>query len=385
MRRSEPRSVVALLRRHWIISTVIGVLALLSLTASILMRTPPFGAPMTGERLARARANPHYKDGVFVNPLPPAEDSLANLSSLLIKQFSGDEVRVPPAPIPVVPVDAAALRGDLPSAGLRAFWIGHASVYVEIDGARLLVDPIFSDYASPFEIGPRRFHPPPLALSDLPPIDAVLVTHDHYDHLDMKTVQHLARAGSMFVVPLGIGAHLERWGVAQKQIRELEWWQEHTLRGVRLVSTPSRHYSGRGLTNRNSTLWTSWTVIGGQHRIYVSGDTGYSDHFRTIGERLGPFDMAFIKVGAYGPGAPWLDIHMTAEDAVRAHRDVGAKVLFPVHWTTFNLALHAWDEPIRRTLAAAASSQAVVVTPRIGEIVDADRPFASQRWWEAVR
>ena len=132
-------------------------------------------------------------------------------------------------------------------------------------------------------------------------------------------------------------------------------------------------------------MWTSWTVIGGQHRIYVSGDTGYSDHFRTIGERLGPFDMAFIKVGAYGPGAPWLDIHMTAEDAVRAHRDVGAKVLFPVHWSTFNLALHAWDEPIRRTLAAAASSQAVVVTPRIGEIVDADRPFASQRWWEAVR
>ena len=137
------------------------------------------------------------------------------------------------------------------------------------------------------------------------------------------------------------------------QIRELEWWQEHTLRAVRIVSTPSRHYSGRGLTDRNSTLWTSWAVIGGQHRIYVSGDTGYSDHFRTIGEKRGPFDMAFIKIGAYGPGAPWLDIHMTAEDAVRAHLDVGAKVLFPVHWSTFNLALHAWDEPIRRTLAAA--------------------------------
>lgn len=166
-----------------------------------------------------------------------------------------------------------------------------------------------------------RFHPPPIALAELPVIDALLITHDHYDHLDMRTVRHLAGRGSLFFVPLGIGAHLQAWGVAAAQVREMEWWQELTLRGVRIVSTPSRHDSGRGLTDRNATLWGSWSVVGARHRFYVSGDTGYSDHFRGIGERLGPFDLSFVKIGAYGPGAPWLDIRMSAEDAVRAHRD----------------------------------------------------------------
>jgi L-ascorbate metabolism protein UlaG (beta-lactamase superfamily) len=198
-------------------------------------------------------------------------------------------------------------------------------------------------------------------------------------------VQHLASLGTAFFVPLGIGAHLQAWGVPEAQVRELEWWKEEALKGVRIVSTPSRHYSGRGLTDRNATLWGSWSVIGPQHRFYVSGDTGYSDHFRAIGERFGPFDLSFIKVGAYGPGAPWLDIHMSPEDAVRAHRDVRARRLFPVHWGTFNLAFHAWDEPIKRTLAAARESQAEVLTPRIGEIVDADRAFAPNPWWESVR
>jgi len=292
---------------------------------------------------------------------------------------------VPPAPIPVVRLAAASLQGA-PNPGLRAFWIGHASMYVELDGVRLLLDPVFSDHASPFEAGPKRFHAPPIALAELPPIDAVLITHDHYDHLDMRTIEQLARnERTLFCVPLGIGAHLERWGVAPHNIREFEWGQVHTLGGVRIVSTPARHYSGRRLGDRNATLWTSWSVLGARHRFFVSGDTGYSDHFRAIGEQFGPFDLAFVKIGAYGPGAPWLDIHMSAEDAVQAARDVRAKRLFPEHWGTFNLAFHAWDEPIRRTLAAARAAQLEVVTPRVGEIVDADAPFASSAWWEAVR
>jgi L-ascorbate metabolism protein UlaG (beta-lactamase superfamily) len=213
----------------------------------------------------------------------------------------------------------------------------------------------------------------------------VLITHDHYDHLEMQTVRRLASRGSTFFVPLGIGAHLESWGLPAAQIRDLEWWQEATLRGVRIVSTPSRHYSGRRMGDRNATLWGSWSVIGPRHRFYVSGDTGYADHFAEIGKRLGPFDLSFIKIGAYGPGAPWADIHMSAEDAVRAHRELGAKRLFPVHWGTFNLAFHAWDEPIKRTLAAARTAQVDVITPRPGEIVDADKAFSSSAWWEAVR
>jgi L-ascorbate metabolism protein UlaG (beta-lactamase superfamily) len=368
-----------------LIKVVLVLVLLLAAAAAFVLQTPPFGGKLAGDRLARARANPHYHDGAFVNPLPPAGYRAADVWNLITGQFFGDEVREPQSPIPVLAVAPETLKNPRPAPGLRAFWIGHASVFIEIDGVRLLVDPIFSDRASPFDIGPKRFHPPPIRLADLPWIDAVLITHDHYDHLDMQTVQHLARRGAAFFVPLGIGAHLQAWGVATSQVHELEWWNEEALKGVRIISTPSRHYSGRGLTDQNATLWSSWSVIGAQHRFYVSGDTGFSDHFRTIGERLGPFDMSFIKIGAYGPGAPWLDIHMNPEDAVRAHRELRARRLFPVHWGTFNLAFHAWDEPIKRTLAAARASQVELLTPRIGEIVDADLPFAPNPWWETVR
>ena len=373
-------------RRTVVLLVLAGLVAALFVAASVMLAQPQFGGELAGDRLARARANPQWHDGAFVNPVPPAAYGFDDVWNLIKGQFLGKEVRVPPAPVPVVAVDAAALKQPPAPRALRAFWIGHASVYIEIDGVRLLVDPMFSDYASPFDLGPKRFHPPPIALADLPPIDAVLITHDHYDHLDMRTVQQLARAGARFFVPLGIGAHLERWGVAPAQIREMEWWQEEpATEGVRIVSTPSRHYSGRRLADRNATLWTSWAVVGLRHRVYVSGDTGYSDHFRTIGAKLGPFDLGFIKVGAYGPGAPWLDIHMSAEDAVRAAGEVRARRLFPVHWGTFNLAFHDWDEPIRRTVAAARTAGVDVGSPRVGEIVDADREFASMPWWEAVR
>ena len=174
----------------------------------------------------------------------------------------------------------------------------------------------------PSSIGPKRFHPPPIALADLPKIDAVLVSHDHYDHLDMVTVQHLAALGTRFFVPLGIGAHLERWGVPLAQIEEMEWWQKKTLGTVEFVCTPTRHYSGRGLGDRSATLWSSWSVLGPRHRFFYSGDTGYGKHFQEIGSRLGPFDLAFVKIGAYGPGQSWIDIHMPPEDAVQASRDV---------------------------------------------------------------
>jgi L-ascorbate metabolism protein UlaG (beta-lactamase superfamily) len=350
-----------------------------------VLSQPQFGARMSGARLERAKANPQYHDGRFVNAQPEAPTTLAALGDYVVRQFSGDEVRVPPAPVPVRVVDAAALALAPGASALRAFWIGHASTYVELDGLRLLLDPVFAERVSPLPVGPRRFHPPPIALADLPPIDAVLVSHDHYDHLDMATVRHLAARGARFFVPLGIGAHLERWGVPTAQIDEMEWWQRRTLRGVEFVCTPTRHYSGRGLSDRSATLWSSWSVLGPRHRIYYSGDTGYSTHFAEIGSRLGPFDIAFVKIGAYGPGASWLDIHMSPEQAVQAHRDVRARRMFPVHWSTFNLAYHDWDEPVRRAVAEARRTGVALVTPRVGEWVDADQEFASTPWWEAVR
>jgi len=350
-----------------------------------VLSQPQFGAAMSGARLERAKANPQYRDGRFVNLEPETPTPFGAMLGYLVRQFSGDEVRVPPSPLPVLAIDKTALDAAPPASGLRAFWIGHASVYVEIDGLRLLLDPVFAERVSPIPIGPTRFHPPPIALADLPKIDAVLVSHDHYDHLDMATVQHLAARGTRFFVPLGIGAHLERWGVPLAQIEEMEWWQRKALGGVEFVCTPTRHYSGRGLGDRSATLWSSWSVLGPQHRFVYSGDTGYGTHFQEIGSRLGPFDVAFVKIGAYGPGASWLDIHMSPEQAVQAHRDLRARRMFPVHWSTFNLAYHDWDEPIRRTLAEARRSGVELVTPRLGEWVDADREFASTAWWEAVR
>lgn len=373
-------------RRLVLLAAVLLVLAIVVfVTASYLLSLPQFGAPMSATQLLRARANAHYHEDRFANELPPAAYRAADVWTLLTGQLLGKETRIPPAALPEVAIDRQALAAALPRSGLRAFWIGHASVYVEIDGLRVLVDPMFSDYASPFQFGPRRFQPPPVAVDELPMIDVVLITHDHYDHLDMHSVQDLARRGATFLVPLGIGAELQRWGVPPAQIRELEWWQEHIVGGVSFVATPARHYSGRGLRDASASLWTSWSVLGVQHRFFVSGDTGYSDHFRLIGERLGPFDLSFMKIGAYGPGAPWLDIHMSVEDAVRAHREVRAERLFPVHWGTFNLAFHDWDEPIKRAVAAASASDVVLLTPRLGEFVDADKALPFNPWWESVR
>jgi len=367
---------------RWALGALLALVIALVAAGAWVLSWPSFGGKAEGERLARLQANPLFREGRFDNQPPQLPRASGDNWMMLQRQFGGSEVRVPPKPLPMLLPQAAALSA---APGLRAFWVGHATVYIEIDGLRLLVDPIFSEYASPFDAGPKRFHPPPITLADLPKIDAVLITHDHYDHLDMRTVVPLAAQGTRFFVPLGIGAHLQRWGVPAAQISELAWWDEQVVGGVRFVCTPSRHYSGRGLSDGNATLWSSWAVLGAKHRFYVSGDTGYAGHFAKIGGRLGPFDLAFIKIGAYGPGVSWADIHMSAEDAVRAHQDVRGKRLFPVHWGTFNLAFHDWDEPIRRAGAAARAAQVDLLTPRLGEMVDADQPFSSTAWWEAVR
>ena len=266
---------------------VLAVLAAVVAAAGCgVLSQPQFGAPMSGARLERAKANPQYRDGRFVNVQPETPTSFGDIVGYIVRQFSGDEVRVPPAPLPVLAVDKTALAAAPPASGLRAFWIGHASVYVEVDGLRLLLDPVFAERVSPLPIGPKRFHPPPIALADLPPIDAVLVSHDHYDHLDMETVRALAARGTRFFVPLGIGAHLEHWGVPLAQIEEMEWWQRKALGGVEFVCTPTRHYSGRSLGDRSATLWSSWSVLGPQHRFFYSGDTGYSSALP--GDRLAP-------------------------------------------------------------------------------------------------
>jgi len=344
-----------------------------------------FGGSPAGELLARIKASSHYEQDGFVNVVTQSSRTVAASWKILVERFTGDQMRVPPSSIPVIAISPERFK-TRPESGLRSIWLGHASVLLELDGVRLLIDPMFSERASPVSFaGPKRFHPPPVLLSALQNIDAVVISHDHYDHLDMPSIQHLASRAAHFYVPLGIGAHLRRWGVPEDQITDMDWWESTSVGNLQIVCTPSQHYSGRDLTDYKATLWSSWAIIGPEHRVFHSGDTGFSDHFSQIADRFGPFDLNILKVGAYGPSNFWKDIHIDPEQAVEAHGILGGKRMLPVHWATFNMAFHDWDEPIKRTLKAAEEGGAEVVTPRVGQVVSAGKSFQSDRWWEGVK
>lgn len=362
------------LKRIVIALLVIG--ALVYVAAPMVYRQPQFGGSVEGARLDRALKSPAYTGEKFENKPPQSE----NMELIKTLQFymQGQE-REPRFPIPVVPVTTADLERPA-SDDLAAVWLGHASVMVEIGGLRILTDPVLSDVASPFAIGPKRLHPPPISMHELKRINAVLISHDHYDHLDMQTIQALAESGSAFFVPLGVGAHLERWGVDPDQIREMDWWDSIEINSVRIHCTPARHYSGRRRMD-NSTLWSSWLVRSPTRSFYFSGDTGYADHFKEIRSRLGPVDLTLMKVGAYGDPEGWFDIHMNPESAVKAQLDLGAGVMLPVHWATFNLAYHAWAEPIERALVAARGQPFKVITPQIGARYEFSENFENKEWW----
>lgn len=259
-------------------------------------------------------------------------------------------------------------------------WLGHSSLLIEIDGRRVLTDPVFSERCSPWTFyGPRRFHPPPIPLEELPALDLVLISHDHYDHLDYRTIVALNERVPRFVVPLGVGAHLAYWGVAQEKIIERDWWQSTDVADLRLIATPARHFSGRTLWDRDRTLWASWVIAGPRHRVYFSGDTAMLPQFTEIGKRYGPFDATMIEVGAYN--AMWPDVHLGPEQAVQAHLMVRGRLLFPIHWGTFNLALHAWTEPVERLAVAATKYGVRWVSPRPGQWIEPAVPPAVQAWW----
>lgn len=363
---------------------LIGFLAILLVIAvAALWLGWSLSADISGDRLQRLQDSPQYQDGSFANverqaPLKVTWDYLR-------EQFFGKQRREPTGIVPVILMEPSGLKAK-PLIGLRVTWLGHSSVLIEIDGHRILTDPVFSQRASPFQfIGPKRLHNPPIPLGQLTGIDAVVISHNHYDHLDEAVIRHLAAQGTDFFVPLGVGAHIEAWNIPPTQIHEMDWWQEKKLGQLNIVATPTRHYSGRGFFDYKATLWASWSLIGPDHRLFFSGDTGYSELFRQIGERLGPFDLSIIKIGSYGPGAAWLDIHMTPEDAIQVHLDVGGKLMLPVHWATFNLGIHAWDEPIERAVKAATQKNVRLLTPRVGEEITAGQPFTNTRWWENVR
>ena len=253
---------------------------------------------------------------------------------------------------------------------------------LEIDGRRFLTDPVWAARASPTPLlGPKRFFAPPLALADLPPLDGVVLSHDHYDHLDAAAIRFLAGRGARFFCPLGVGAHLRGWGVAADKITEATWWQEIALApDFALIATPARHFSGRGLLDRDRTLWASWVLRGPQHRVFFGGDSGPLDEgFRQIGAAHGPFDLVLLEIGA--ADAEWAGIHLGPDEALRAHQLLGGGPLLPIHWGTFNLAFHAWRQPVERLLAAAAPGTTLLL-PAPGQRVEITTGTLNSGWWK---
>ncbi|WP_301340360.1 MBL fold metallo-hydrolase [Corallococcus exercitus] len=333
-----------------------------------------FGKAPEGARLERMERSPQWQDGGFVNPQPILNNWERTLSDL----FHTSAESTPRMPVVVDRIDPKRFATP-PEDGLRVTWLGHSSTLVEVDGHRVLTDPVWGERTSPLEwIGPKRWFPAPIALDALPPIDAVVISHDHYDHLDFATITAMKDWNTTFVVPLGVGAHLEYWGVPASRIVELDWWERTKVKGLDIVATPARHASGRFL-QQDKTLWAGWALVGPRHRVYYSGDTGLFPAMEEIGAKLGPFDLTMIETGQYGAG--WPDWHLGPEQAVLAHRLVKGRLMLPVHWGLVTLAYHGWTEPIERSLVAAKHDGVGITAPRPGQDFLALAPPPVERWW----
>lgn len=294
---------------------------------------------------------------------------------------SGDRKK-PEDKIPMVRLNQKSFS-EKPSSGLMLRWLGHSSLLLEWSGLRLMIDPMLSTYASPVPGFVKRFSEVPISIDELPKVDFVLISHNHYDHLDKPTVKALAKEGATFLVPMGVENHLKDWGVDANRVQSLTWWQKTEFETLGIVCVPARHFSNRGLFDGNETLWSGWVVIGHSKRIYYSGDSGYGNHFKEIGNRLGPFDLAIIDNGAYNEAWPY--VHSNAENAIQACIDVDARLFLPVHWATFDLSIHSWDEPIIKAVAEAKNKNVNLITPRIGELVDLDKSIVNSKWWTTVK
>lgn len=322
----------------------------------------------------------------FLNPVPTVVSPPGTLWPTLRDFLTGSQERVPLRPPPAFAAYPTAY-GSPPATGLSVTWLGHSTYLLEIDGGRLLLDPVWATYASPVALGfGMRFFPNPLPLDQLPALTAVVISHDHYDHFDPAALRRISELQPEvpFICPLGVGARLRKAGVAPARIQELDWTQATTLgpatAPLTLTALPARHFSGRGLFDRDRTLWASYAVVGPRHRVYCGGDSGFWPGFAEIGEQLGPFDLTILEIGAYGPY--WPDIHLGPANAVQAHRALRGRVLFPVHWGTFNLAYHAWREPVEWVVREAAAHGVTLLLPRPGEPMEVTPVGQYDPWWE---
>ncbi len=325
----------------------------------------------------------HNAKGGFVNTAADFSDDTA-IMPLLMRYVTEKRVDATPEQQPPLVELTTEQLHSLPRDRDLVIRLGHSSIFMQLDGKRWLIDPVFSERASPFSfIGPKRFHPTPIALDSLPRIDGVIISHDHYDHLDEKTIKYLAASTSHFIVPLGVDKHLLKWGVSADKIQALDWWQSFSLGNTMITATPTQHFSGRGLFDKNDTLWASYVIESNRNKLYFSGDSGYFDGFREIGERFGPFTLTMIETGAYDKD--WPTIHMTPEQSIQAHIDLKGRHMMPIHNGTFDLAFHSWYEPLERIVELANSADVSIVTPVMGQALDIDDKIqlatTNTLWW----
>jgi L-ascorbate metabolism protein UlaG (beta-lactamase superfamily) len=348
--------------------------------AFLVLLDPVFGQSPTKEQRQRLEKSPHYKDGRFVNLLEtPVMSADASYWKMIRQQFSRGQNQEPVRPLPARQQD---LGQAPPGQELSVTWFGHSTLLVQLAGKNILIDPIFSARPSPFQfIGPRNFPGTGVyGARDLPVIDYLLISHDHFDHLDHQTIRALAPRVGLFCVPLGVGGHLEKWGIPRQKIRELDWWEEIRLApDLLLAATPARHFSGRGL-RRNQTLWASYVLKTGSQSVYLGGDSGYGPHFKAIGDKYGPFDMTLLECGQYN--GYWPYIHMMPEQTAQAHLDLKGRVLVPIHWGKFKLAFHPWTEPVERLRVKTRELGIKTLMPLLGERVQPDTPPAATYWWQ---
>lgn len=348
-------------------------------TVAVLYTFPVFGADPRGERRERIKQSWH-SNGKQFEPIEPTKVAVSfNLTKFPEFFRKGDTVPAQPLKTqPISPKDFESTSKD----DLFITWLGHSILLIEIGGKRILVDPVFSRVPSPFQFAgnPAFAMTNEYSLENLPDIDIVLLSHDHYDHLDYQTILKLKNKVPHFVAALGVGAHLERWGVATEKIIELDWWETNEVAGLKFTSTPTRHFSGRGL-RRFRTLWCGFAIEGAGHNVLYGADSGYGKHFKEIGEKLGPFDFALMECGQYNE--MWNQIHAMPEELPQAWKDVNAKTMMPIHWGRFKLAMHPWTEPVERLLAATPiNDQNRLITPSIGERFDPKKPEQYlNRWW----
>ena len=365
-----------------ILQIIAGILLVFILGVIVFVKTAPqFGGKSIGERLVRVTSSPNYRDGKFQN-LVPTSMSGENTSMFknMMQFIKGGENREPEKPLQTTKFNKSAFVNS--NSGITYTWFGHSTILMNINGKIILTDPVFSLAASPIQIiGAKRFdYTNQFTIEDLPALDAVLISHDHYDHLDYKTIQRINDKTKLFYVPLGVAAHLIRWGVEEDKIVELDWWEESEFdQYLKFAATPSRHFSGRAGVDKDQTLWCSWVIKSDTLSVYFSGDSGYERHFEKIGEKYGPFDFTMIECGQYNEGWPY--IHMMPEQSVRAHVDLHGEIMMPIHWGKFNLSLHEWTEPIERASAEAKKLGVEIISPLPGEIVNIKTDAEKDYWW----